>query len=116
MFKRYGSGLLLLAALLLVCLPSLREPAAQLRPDAVPRLQDAGALHYISDGTVRLDINLATAAEFAELPEIGETLAQRIIEYRDAHGAFDKIDDLMNVSGLGQKKFDAIAPYIGVKK
>ncbi|MEW6660128.1 MAG: helix-hairpin-helix domain-containing protein [Thermodesulfobacteriota bacterium] len=59
-----------------------------------------------------LDINQATAADLDALPGIGPALARRIIEYRQAHGPFKKIDDLEQVSGIGPKKLAQIKPYV----
>jgi competence protein ComEA len=52
-----------------------------------------------------LNINTATAAEFEALPGIGPKMAQRIVEYREKNGAFKKVEDLMNVKGIGEKNF-----------
>ena len=42
------------------------------------------------------------------LEGIGETLADRILAYREAHGGFDSLEELMEVEGIGQKRFDAL--------
>lgn len=55
-----------------------------------------------------ININTATAQQLQSLPGIGEVLSQRIIEYRDAHGAFQSVGELLNVSGIGEKKLEAI--------
>jgi competence protein ComEA len=60
-----------------------------------------------------LNINSATLEEFEALPGIGPTLAQRILDYRDQNG-FSAIEDLMNVSGIGQSIFDQIKDLITV--
>lgn len=51
-----------------------------------------------------LDINAASAEELAGLPGIGEVLAQRIVDYRAEHGPFETVEDLTEVSGIGEKK------------
>lgn len=61
-----------------------------------------------------LDVNAATVHEFALLPGIGAALAERIVEYRDANGPFESVDDLTNVKGLGVKKLERIKPYFVV--
>lgn len=55
-----------------------------------------------------LDMNTATAEELTELPGIGESLADRIIAYRETHGPFTSLEDLLNVSGIGEKKLAAL--------
>jgi competence protein ComEA len=59
-----------------------------------------------------VNINTATAAELETLPEIGPALAQRIVDYRTAHGPFAALDDLLEVSGIGPATLDAIRDYI----
>ncbi len=51
-----------------------------------------------------LDINAASAEELAGLPGIGRVLAERIVDYRTEHGPFGAVEDLMEVSGIGEKK------------
>ena len=62
----------------------------------------------------RININTTDPDELCELEGIGETLAERIIEYRTAT-PFSAVEDLMNVKGIGQKKFDAIKNNIRIK-
>ncbi|MBQ8880883.1 MAG: helix-hairpin-helix domain-containing protein [Oscillospiraceae bacterium] len=62
----------------------------------------------------KMDINTATAQQLQLLPGIGEALAQRIIEYRTEHGGFSSVEDLMNVSGIGEKKFEGLRDYVKI--
>jgi comEA protein len=55
-----------------------------------------------------ININTAGQAELEKLPGIGAELAKRIIEYRQANGAFVLPEDIMNVEGIGQAKYDAV--------
>lgn len=76
---------------------------------------DATSQNASSAGGARLiDINAANAAELDGLPGIGQALAQRIIDYRTSNGAFNAIDDLRNVKGIGPALFEKIAPLITV--
>lgn len=69
----------------------------------------------ISD-SLRLDINLSNEEDLVQLPGIGPTLARRIIEYRTQHGPFRKIDDLLEIKGIGKKTRERIRPYIYIKQ
>jgi competence protein ComEA len=59
-----------------------------------------------------VNINTASAAEFEALPGIGAAMAARIVEYRQKNGPFKKIEDLMNVRGLGEKNFLKLKPQL----
>lgn len=52
-----------------------------------------------------VNINTASAADFEALPGIGPKMAARIVEYRQKNGPFKKVEELMNVRGLGEKNF-----------
>ncbi len=65
--------------------------------------------------TSKVNINTASAEQLdEELEGIGPSLAQRIVSYRDANGLFTDIEQIKNVSGIGDKKFEAIKDYITV--
>jgi competence protein ComEA len=61
-----------------------------------------------------LDLNRATNGELAQLPGIGEELARRIVEYREANGPFESVEELMEVSGIGEGKFAGLEGRITV--
>ncbi|HUW46995.1 MAG TPA: ComEA family DNA-binding protein [Dehalococcoidia bacterium] len=62
----------------------------------------------------KIDINRAEAWLLEALPNIGEVLAQRIIDYRSENGPFKRIEDLLKVSGIGSATFEQIKDYITV--
>lgn len=61
-----------------------------------------------------INLNSATAAELEKLPGVGPATAARIVEYRQKNGAFKKVEDLMNVRGIGEKTFLTLKPLITV--
>ncbi len=61
-----------------------------------------------------VNLNTATAEQLDSLPGIGAKVAARIIEYRQKNGPFKKIEDLMNVRGIGEKNFLRIKDRITV--
>ena len=61
-----------------------------------------------------VNLNTADAEELAALPGIGDGLAKRIIDYRTSHGPFETPEALMEVSGIGEKKFEALRDYVTV--
>lgn len=63
----------------------------------------------------KVNINTANAAELDKLYGIGESKAQAIIEYRNAHGKFQSPEDLMKVNGIKQGEFDKIKDHISVR-
>ena len=52
-----------------------------------------------------VNLNTATPVELEALPGVGPAMAQRIVEYRQQHGGFKKIEELMNVRGIGEASF-----------
>ena len=61
-----------------------------------------------------VNINTATLDQLEALPGIGPALGQRIIDYREQHGPFHSVDDLLNVSGIGDKRLADLRPMVTV--
>lgn len=72
---------------------------------------------YLSDmASGKININQANVGDLdRELPGVGPVIAQRIVDYRTAHGAFKKIEDLKNVDGIGDKIFNNLKDKVTVR-
>lgn len=88
-------------------IPQLGEAQPGAPPGAAP-----GTAGGATGGKVNL--NTATAAELDILPRIGPAMAQRILDYRDANGRFSSVDDLRNVTGIGDKTFESLKELITI--
>jgi comEA protein len=102
--------------------PQLLEQRTQQQAEAAPRPQprrdqQQQQQQQQQQGEQRelIDINAATAEQLQRVPGIGETLARRIIEFREEHGPFEKVDDLLNVQGIGTTSLDKMRPFLTVK-
>jgi competence protein ComEA len=97
------------AALFLIVLalqPGLRASAAF--------AQQTGAQKEKGETISTIDINQASEVDFARLPGIGPELARRIVAFREKHGPFRRVEDLLAIKGIGHKKWRKIRPYLHV--
>lgn len=69
----------------------------------------------ISSNNKKININQATTSDLEKISGIGPSLAEKIINYRNSNGKFNSIDELKNISGIGDKKFEIIQEYIDIK-
>ncbi len=94
------------------------NPALLAMPPGIPftQLQESsanqGAMINSLPSSRRININTATEYELDQLPGIGATYARRIVEYRQIHGRFRRIDEIKNVRGIGDKRFEDIRNQI----
>lgn len=88
---RWAAGLVLLAVVAAVAMPTRKQPPAKL-----------------------VDLNSATLEQLEQLPGIGPATAKRIIEMREKSGAFRRVEDLLAIRGISRKRFEAIWPYLTV--
>lgn len=62
----------------------------------------------------RVNLNTATSEDLAGLPGIGPSYARRIVEYREKNGPFKRVEDLLNVQGIGEKTLERIRDRVVV--
>jgi competence protein ComEA len=98
--------------MLRICL-SILALAACLSVQALAQAT-AGAKPQAAKPSTIVNLNTATVAEFEALPGIGTKVATRIVDYRTKKGPFRKIEDLMNVQGIGEKNFLKLRPQLTV--
>ena len=102
---------LLLTVLLVVGL----TPAVSAQTAATqPKTAKAKATKTVVGIATPVNLNTASAAQLDALPGVGTSTAQRIVEYRQKNGPFKKIEELMNVKGIGEKSFLKLKPLITV--
>jgi competence ComEA-like helix-hairpin-helix protein len=89
--RRTTRALLLCIGLLAICAAA----RAQKQPPAKP-----------------IDLNVANVKELQELPGVGAVTAQRIVDMRQKTGRFKRVEDLLAIRGISQKKLDAMRPYV----
>ena len=110
-----GAGILFAAITTAGCLIERFDKDAFIEESVVSEedvfyAEDTGAR---DDGLI--NINTADAETLEKLNGIGEALANRIIEWRETHGGFGVIEEIMNVAGISENKFEDIKEYICVE-
>lgn len=88
------------------------DPATNVSGNSTSEKNDASSSSS-SDGE-KININTASAADLQKLNGIGEKRAEQIIAYREQNGDFKKIEDLMQVSGIGEKTFAALKDQLAI--
>jgi competence protein ComEA len=77
--------------------------------------QEAPGSEAAGDSKDRLlNLNTATATDLEDLPGIGQSIAERIVEYRTTNGPFQSVEDLQKVKGIGSALFAKLAPLVTV--
>lgn len=108
-----GYAACLCALLAFTRLPALNAPRQAQKsaaPVALPTIAPSPAARETQRG--RLDLNAADAWMLTAIPGVGEQTAQRIVDYREEHGGFCSVEELVNVEGIGPKKAESIWPYV----
>jgi len=110
--RRFMFALVILAATLISGPSTAWAQAAKSSGGSKPRATASSKARATAANPVNL--NSASAAQLQTLPGVGASSAQRIVEYRQKNGNFKKIEELMNVKGIGEKSFLKLKPLITV--
>ena len=89
---------------------NVRVPGLQPRPSETIVITQESRRNVKNDG--KININSASAKDLEQLKGIGPAIAKRIVEYRNAHGKFSGIEDLLKVKGIGKAKLEQMRPQI----
>jgi competence ComEA-like helix-hairpin-helix protein len=110
-------------------LPRVSQQSTTIHPFSYSATQAAGAstitplplagegdekILQVSSATLLVDLNLSSRMDLETLPGIGGTLAERIVSYRSIHGAFQQIEDLLHISGIGAKRLKRLTPFVKI--
>lgn len=85
--------------------------------EGAPRVVYKASLEEVKDESqdpLRIDINTADVEELDELPEVGPSTAESIVEYRQSNGQFRSVDELEEIPGIGPKTLEMIEPFATV--
>jgi comEA protein len=101
MWKRFRRGYALSSLALVLCAATAIVTSAGNKPKVPP--------------SKPIDVNAASSEELQQLPGIGPVIAQRIVDYRKKSGPFRRVEELMAVRGISEKRLAKIRPYVFVK-
>ena len=111
--EKFGAVHIILLALTLAFVGALaffavrgQDPAA--KDEYAVAVERSVSAEEIAPEKQPVDINTATAEELQQLMGIGPVLAQAIVDYREEHGPFESVDELLEVSGIGEAKLENI--------
>ena len=90
-------------------------PVSSIAKNESLRESQQGRNIQTADVSSLVNFNVSSQKELESLPGIGKVLAGRIVTYRSTHGEFQRVDDLMKVSGIGEKRLQRLLPYVTVE-
>jgi len=107
-----------IAVVLWIGWPVPKEATSQAKPDQPIAMQVPATSPVTAVPTVKaaskVNLNRASADELQVLPGIGPVLAQRMVDWRKAHGRYRTVDDLQEVKGIGKKRLEQLRPLVTV--
>jgi len=108
-----------IAVVLWIGWPVPKEEISQAKPDQPIALQVPATSPVAAMPTAKaiskVNLNRASVDELQTLPGVGPVLAQRMVDWRKAHGRYRAVDDLQEVKGIGKKRLEQLRPLVTVK-
>lgn len=96
-----------------MAVPEESADLSALNPLMILNDQDVLVIPEIQENSVMtVSINTGTLEQLDSLPGVGPSTAQSIIDYRNANGLFQSVEEIMNVKGIGEAKFEKMKEYI----
>jgi competence protein ComEA len=105
---------MLCVSMLCLCLLCGAFPAMAQKANDAPAASPAKAAPAAAAQAGKVNLNSATAEQLTTIPGIGPAMAKRILEYRAKSGKFNRIEEIMNIKGIGEKKFQQIKDRLAV--
>ena len=103
-------------AVLWIGWPASKDTPSQAVPDQPMKVQATpGPASVPAKAPSKIDLNRASVDELTMLPGVGPVLAQRMVEWRKAHGRYRSVDDLQEVKGIGKKRMEQLRPLVTVR-
>lgn len=95
--------------------PTPEDAAPEALPEAEAQTQNTEAAPEQTEPQTKINLNTADAAQLQTLPGVGEATARKSLEYRELSGGFLTIEQIMEVDGIGEKKYEAMKELITVE-